>query len=205
MKDLVILGEKDLKVTSVTPFKNNKYKVSFDLADDVLVNEDELVKYRLVKGKELDNETYNLIIRNNILYEAYNKALVYSSNYIKCLKEIYDYLIKKGYNQDISKNVCEMLKENKIIDDEAYLKLYVSKLIRDGYGKLMIEYKVKEKKLDLNYEIDIDLYFETLNSLILKKLKTLKDKKKERLYRYLQSRGYTIDDIKTALEGVRIE
>ena len=121
------------------------------------------------------------------------------------MKEIYDYLIKKGYNQDISKNVCEMLKENKIIDDEAYLKLYVSKLIRDGYGKLMIEYKVKEKKLDLNYEIDIDLYFETLNSLILKKLKTLKDKKKERLYRYLQSRGYTIDDIKTALEGVRIE
>ena len=86
MKDLVILGEKDLKVTSVTPLKNNKYKVSFDLADDVLVNEDELVKYRLVKGKELDNETYNLIIRDNILYEAYNKALVYSSNYIKCLK-----------------------------------------------------------------------------------------------------------------------
>ena len=69
----------------------------------------------------------------------------------------------------------------------------------------MISHKIYEKGLKNDYTIDEELYFDVLSKLTKKKLKTIKDKKKERLYRYLSSKGYTIEDINKALKGVSIE
>ena len=110
-----------------------------------------------------------------------------------------------NYSKDIASEVCTMLKNNGLLNDDMYLEAYVSKLIGDGNGRLMISYKVKEKKLLGEYVIDEEMYFNTLSKLITSKLKVLKDKKKERLYRYLSSKGYTTDDISRALKGVNLE
>ena len=207
MKDLAILGEKevDLKVLSLTPLKNGNFRVILSSGEELILNEDEVVKYRLVKGKELSFETLDEVKEKIYLYEAYQKALRYITTYYKCTSEVYDYLIKKNYSKDIASEVCDMLKNNGLLNDDMYLEAYVSKLIGDGNGRLMISYKVKEKKLLGEYVIDEEMYFNTLSKLITSKLRVLKDKKKERLYRYLSSKGYTTDDISRALKGVNLE
>jgi len=207
MKDLAILGENeaDLKVLSLTPLKNGNFKVILSDGEELILNEDEVVKYRLVKGKELSYETLDEVKDKIYLYEAYQKAQKYVTTYFKCTSEVYDYLLKKEYSKDIAAEVCDMLKNSGLLNDSAYLEAYVSKLVRDGNGRLMISYKVKEKKLLGDYVIDEEMYFNTLNRLITSKLKGLKDKKKERLYRYLSQKGYTTEDISHALKGVSLE
>ncbi len=207
MKDFQILGEKeaDIRVVRLTPLKNGMFEVCFDNDERLILNEDEVVSFRLVKGKGITYASYDAIIDKMNFYEAYDKALKYALSYFKSSYEIYQYLQKKGYNNNVAHEVTQSLIDNKIINDNEYLKIYVEKLIRDGNGRLMISYKLKEKKLNGDYTLDEELYFNTLNILITKKLKTLKDKKKERLYRYLASKGYTTDDINHALKGVSFE
>lgn len=207
MKDFQILGEKeaDIIVSKLTPLKNGMFEVSFDNDKKLILNEDEVVSYRLVKGKGITYADYDAIVEKMSFYEAYDKALKYSLSYFKSSHEIYQYLENKGYNSNVAADVVQTLIDNKVINDNEYQKIYIEKLIRDGNGRLMISYKLKEKKLNGDYTINEELYFNTLNTLITKKLKTLKDKKKERLYRYLISKGYTTDDINQALKGVSFE
>lgn len=207
MKDLAILEEKEVayKVTSLTPLKGEMFKVLLNDEIELILNESSIVKYRLLKGKELSEEEYCDIISTKQFFEAYSKALKYANSYFKPSYEIYLYLIKKGYDDTISKNVCELLIKNHILDDLKFKELYVSKLIRDGYGKNMISYKLREKKLEDDFLVDEEMYNNALSKIINLKLKSLKDNKKERLYKYLIQRGYTKDDILNALKGVSFE
>ena len=80
-------------VTNLKKLKNNNYLVTID-DEDYKFDEEIILNYRLVKGKELDEKTLkDAIIKNNIaLY--YNKALNYVAKYQKGSNEIYDYLKK---------------------------------------------------------------------------------------------------------------
>ena len=69
----------------------------------------------------------------------------------------------------------------------------------------MISYKLREKKLEDDFIVDEEMYNNALSKIINLKLKSLKDNKKERLYKYLMQRGYTKDDILNALKGVSFE
>ncbi len=207
MKDLAILEEKEVayKVTSLTPYKNDLFRVVLNDMEELILNESQIVKYRLLKGKELTEEEYKEVVETKSFYEAYEKALKYANTYFKCSYEIYLYLTKKGYNERISKDVCELLIKNLVLDDFKYKELYVSKLIRDGFGRNMISYKLREKKLSCDYELDIELYYDSMNKIVNSKLKTLKDNKRERLYKYLIQRGYSQSDVSEALKGVSFE
>ncbi len=207
MKDLAILEEKEVayKVTSIQPLKNCMFKVVLNDSEELILNETAVVKFRLLKGKELTELEYSKILDSKTFYDAYEKALKYCNTYFKCSYEIYLYLIKKGYSDSISSDVCELLIKNLVLDDLKYKELYVSKLIRDGFGRNMISYKLREKKLSNDFVLDEEMYYDSMNKIMNLKLKTLKDNKRERLYKYLIQRGYTTSDINIALEGVSFE
>lgn len=193
-----------MRVLSLT-LKKGKYEVIFSNGDTILVNEDMVVSHRLVKGKEIDFETYDQIRDDIIFYEAYTKAYSYALAYQKSSKQIYEYLLKKEYSKDISRRVVDELNKNKITDDDSIKNQYVSKLVREGHGRLAISYKLKEKGFSSDFEVDEDEYQEALDKLISSKIKTLKDKKKERLMRYLSSRGYSFEEINRALRGINFD
>lgn len=204
-KDFLKKDNNLIIITSITPIKNKKYEVILSDGEALELNEDMMVEYRIYKGKELTLDLAAEIEERIQFFDAYSKALSYATTYFKCSKEISDYLLKKGYSKDISDEVSNALLEKKVIDDDNYLSIYVSKLTKDGNGRLMISHKIYEKGLKNDYTIDEELYFDVLSKLTKKKLKTIKDKKKERLYRYLSSKGYTLEDINKALKGVSIE
>lgn len=193
-----------IKVISLIK-KNNNYKITFSNDLELILNEEVVLKYRLVKNKELEDDIIDNIIEDNRYYEAYTKALKYLSTYIKSSKQIYEYLIKKEYSSEISNEVINNLKDNGFIKDDDIKNNYVSELVRDGYGRLMIISKLKQKGLSTDIIINDIEYEEALERIALKKLKTLKDDKENRLKRYLLGRGYTLSEILRAIRGFNFE
>lgn len=195
---------KDIKVTSLENKKDN-YIVHFSNGESAILKEDEVVKYRLVKGKDIDITTYEEIIENITAYEAYYKAIRYYNMYFKSSHDIYLYLLDKGYSKDVSRNVLDMLDKNNIIDDTKYKEYLIEKYVSSSYGRLMIEQKLKSHGLTTDFEIDLDIYYKELEACALKKLKTLKDNKEIRLKKYLLQRGYLLSEINEVIRGIKID
>ena len=192
-------------VTNLKKLKNNNYLVTID-DEDYKLDEEIILNYRLVKGKELDEKTLkDAIIKNNIaLY--YNKALNYVAKYQKGSNEIYDYLKKYELDDKDIYFIINKLKSIKLIDDNKLINNLVSSLVRNANGINMIKEKLYQKKFNSSLidealkAIDYDEYYEALNKLVIKSKE--KYKKEENDYKrlikiknYLLQRGYTYSDI----------
>ncbi len=192
-------------VTNLKKLKNNNYLVTID-DEDYKFDEEIILNYRLVKGKELDEKTLkDAIIKNNIaLY--YNKALNYVVKYQKGSNEIYDYLKKYELDDKDIYFIINKLKSIKLIDDNKLINNLVSSLVRNANGINMIREKLYQKKFNSSLidealkAIDYDEYYEALNKLVIKSKE--KYKKEENDYKrlikiknYLLQRGYTYSDI----------
>ena len=194
-------------VTNLKKLKNNNYLVTID-DKDYKFDEEILLNYRLVKGKELDEKTLNdAIIKNNIAV-YYNKALNYVVKYQKGSNEIYDYLKKYDLDDKDIYFIINKLKSIKLIDDNKLINNLVSSLVRNANGINMIKEKLYQKKFNSTLidealkSIDYDEYYEALNKLVIKAKE--KYKKEENDYKriikiknYLLQRGYTYNDIET--------
>ncbi len=194
-------------VTNLKKLKNNNYLVTID-DTDYKFDEEIILNYRLVKGKELDEKTLNdAIIKNNIAV-YYNKALNYAAKYQKGSNEIYDYLKKYDLDDKDIYFIINKLKSIKLIDDNKLINNLVSSLVRNANGINMIKEKLYQKKFNSTLideaikSIDYDEYYEALNKLVIKAKE--KYKKEENDYKriikiknYLLQRGYTYNDIET--------
>lgn len=190
-------------VDSLTKNKNGSYNVIID-GKSYTFDEEIVVEYRLVKGKEVSKDSLSNALSKNELMEYYYKALNYSINYGKNSNQLKDYLREKGLEDYKIALIIDMLISNKAIDDKAIIISITNTYIRKSYGKLLIKQKLIERKFSkdlIEYaisNIDYDLYYDSLNKLYNKvKNKYDGDKytKKMKLNKYLASKGYTFDDI----------
>ena len=193
----------------VNSLKKDKklYKVIID-NKDYLFDEEIIVKYRLVKGKELEDELIDKIIYDNNLIIYYKKALDYSLKYNKNSAAIYDYLAKFDLKNNEIADIIYKLKEIKIIDDVKLILNTLDTLVRKGNGKLLIinklyNLKYNEKLIDFAItKINYDDYFKALKKLYDKALIKYQDElndfvKENKIKRYLYQRGYSLDDIES--------
>lgn len=187
--------------------KKNYYNVILDNNESYLFSTDVILKYRLVDGKEIDNKILKESINLNNISDIYNKASSYAIKYMKSKKEIFDYILEKGYEEDIAYQVIDKLIDNKIIDDEKYIKSYIYSYIINSNGINMIREKLYQKgyKKDLIEKellnLDYDLYYEYLLKLY-NKIKNKYDKydsyiRINKIKAYLYQRGYNSSDIET--------
>ena len=183
----------------------NKYVVTIDNTDYTF-SENIIVKYRLVKGKEIDNQTLKSAISENDYDSLYLKAERYAINYRKSEKEIVRYLRNKECDNQTIQKIVSKLRSLKLIDDSSLVIDLANSLVKKYNGKKMIEAKLKEKGIndeliDMALDnIDYDLYINYLKKLYLK----VKDKYNKfdddyirinKIKAYLISRGYSYNDI----------
>ena len=183
----------------------NKYVVTIDNTDYTF-SENIIVKYRLVKGKEIDNQTLKSAISENDYDSLYLKAERYAINYRKSEKEIVRYLKNKECDNQTIQKIVLKLRSLKLIDDSSLVIDLANSLVKKYNGKKMIEAKLKEKGIndeliDMALDnIDYDLYINYLEKLYLK----VKDKYNKfdddyirinKIKAYLISRGYSYNDI----------
>ena len=199
------------KITEITLQTKNKNRCNLFLDGEFFVSLsiETVVKNRLKKGQEVDRIELADIILENEKAEALTKAISYVSKALKTKKQVKEYLLKKGYSEDIVWHCVDKLKEYNYINDEEYSKRYIE-CVSKTQGKRMVEYKlmmkgVKKEDIGVAYDgVEIDAK-QNAKNLAIKHLKN-KEKNKENLaktYRYLLGKGFSYEEANFALSELK--
>lgn len=142
--------------------------------------------------------------------KAYNYAIKYLKN-IKTKKDVYDYLIRKGFSDEETSEVCDYIEEVGLVDDDLYVKFFVEDSFRiknKGARKIVYELKqrgIDDDKIEEAIEVASDMEYEALKEAYERKLEATKSetdpyKRKNKIIRFLISRGFDYSDIKDIVD-----
>ncbi len=164
--------------------------------------------YNLKQGEDISKEKYDDIVEQVVFSKAKMTALRFLSNQDKTTKEVIKKLKEKGFTKDVTKKTLEFLKSYGYIDDLRFAKKYVNQRVNvKGYGKNKIVYELKLKGVNdriienVTENIEEDEERSALKLAIKKSRKLdLNDyKDKQKLFAYLQRRGFSYQIIKNTL------
>lgn len=142
--------------------------------------------------------------------KAYNYAIKYLKN-IKTKKDVYDYLIRKGFSDEETSEVCDYIEDVGLVDDDLYVKFFVEDSFRiknKGARKIVYELKqrgIDDDKIEEAIEEASDMEYEALKEAYERKLEATKSetdpyKRKNKIIRFLISRGFDYSDIKDIVD-----
>lgn len=201
-----------MKIIEINKDKwSNNYIVEFDNGEKYNLSLNQIIKYKLEKDEEVDFSTLIEKINIDNIQIAFNKALDLLTLKDYTSFEIKSKLSKKGYTDEVIENVFEKLLSYNFINDEKYAKNYANYAKKyKKHGKTKILYTLKQKRISNsilnNIEFDSNIELQYALTLGEKKLKTLQnsDKKKDKLYRYLLSKGYEPNICLKAINNLNI-
>jgi len=139
--------------------------------------------------------------REKIVKDAYIKMAQLCSRSEQCSLDIRKKMVAYEIMDELVDEIISKLKEEKFLDDERYVKAYVTDKFRlNKWGKIKIRHYLKAKGLSDNTieiglnEINEDQYKKVLIATLKEKAKKVKsDNKFERtgqIIRFAQSRGF---------------
>ena len=203
-----------MKKISKIKKNNNKYTIILSDNSSLSFYSDTLIKYNLLKPRDISDKELEEIINYNDYIEAYNKALTYISYKQRTKKEIKDKLC--NYSNDVSDKVIEKLDELGLLDEKKYIEAFINDQINLG-NKGPFYMKKELEKLNINsYYIDEflnnikdDIWIEKVRKIVDKKINTNRKLPKERLLLKIKNDlimlGYSKNIIDKVLNEVVIE
>ncbi len=196
------------KITSIEPQVKDKSRCSVFVDGRFYcgIKLEVAVKHRLKAGTEIDKAELDRIQLETEKAQAVDKALTHISVSPKTEKQMRDFLTKKGYVGAVVEYVMERLHYYGYVDDKEYCRAYVNSV--SNKSKRAIEVELLKRGADkgaveealADYEDDEDNIL-----ILLKKYLRGKEPTKENVYkgcRYLVSRGYDYDAVKSASERI---
>jgi regulatory protein len=135
---------------------------------------------------------------------ALKKAQNICAKQEKCTADIRQKLYEWKVDSQDHSWILEQLVKEKFIDEQRYTGYYVRDKFRfNKWGKIKIEFELKAKQISSEIikealeSIDYENYYQTCETLLMQKLKSLHDKDynklKEKILRYGQSKGFEMD------------
>jgi regulatory protein len=164
-----------------------------------------VMEHRLKKGQEIDDKELKILLDESEKHEALSKSISYVSKSLKTKRQVKDYLLRKGYSEDVAWYCIDKLKEYNYIDDIEYSKRYIES-VSSSQGKRLVEYKLMSKgvrKEDIEFaysNTDVDVKDNAKN--VAEKYLRNKEITMENLnkaYRYLLGRGFSHVEVGYAL------
>lgn len=149
--------------------------------------------------------------------EICGKVVRYCSYQERSLNEIRLKLRTLGCPRDREDELIEFLEQEGYYDNERYARAFVrGKFRMKGWGKLKLKAALFQKGIDaplidlaLEEEIEWEEYLETAKKAFMKKraflLESNKDKKRDKLFAYMVSRGFEGKVIRDLMEGSPLE
>lgn len=204
-----------MKINKFKKVGKNKYKVFFNNTDLTLY-EDIILKYELLTRSDIDADLLDEIILENRNYEVYDVALSYIEVKMRNTRELYNYLINKGYDENIVNKTIDKISALGLLDSKSYISAFINdkvNLSSDG------PYKIKNALLDLDfnendiddylYKIDREVWSQKLDKLINKKKSVMKSKSYymfiNKMKNDLYNMGYDKDMIEEKLSNIEYE
>lgn len=188
-----------MKITQVSKQKNNeeRYNIYVDGAFCFSSSIEDVIKNNIKEGMDITEEQLDSFIEACEYGKAYNYALflLNARNYTS--KEIKNKLEKKFYSQQTINRVLDKLQSYGMINDEEYASKYINDSInfkKNGIRKIqynLINKGISREIID-NIEVDYESQLKNALSLAEKKMKLLQNKSnpREKIYRFLISKGY---------------
>lgn len=189
-------ANQSLKVVSCRPHKND-YEVTIGNINYIL-SEETVIKYRLVKDKEIEN------LEAILQFNEYSLSYIKIMNYvIKYPNSKYGYFLKlkTKYSESVLKQALDDLEAKGLIDEEKYANFYVNSLQKRGYGPTYIAQALKEKHLVISEELKVneDALAEEITKYLGKNTKLDQTKLKIKAMNHFLRKGYPYADIKKYL------
>ena len=117
-------------ITAIVAQERNKERVNLFVDGEFYagVSLETVLKLRLKAGEETDAKKLSEIIAETERTEAIQKAGDYALKTLKTKRQVKDYLLKKGYSEDVVWYCVDKLKEYGYIDDKNYspFTIYIS-------------------------------------------------------------------------------
>lgn len=194
-------------VTKLEVQQKNKLRVNLYVDDQFLCGMDSATALGvgLKVGKEVSLLQLQDAIFQSEVSVAFGKAVDYISRYMRTAKQLGQYLLRKGYSQEVVDCVVDKLKGYGYVDDKRYAQLYVEQNSKSkGSYRLtqeLIAKGVSVKDAQEYGQIDHDDALANAQVLAQKymKSKPCDTPTLVKLQRYLAYRGYDYDVINTVV------
>lgn len=197
-----------MKITAVEPRRKQMCALFIDGEYVMNLDAQTLIENRFDVGREIDDDELKEIIDKSNERRAKEKALWLISYRSHSKKELFDKL-KRGFDEESAQKAVDRMEELGLINDEEFAKLYARKLVN---GKKMsvkaAEFELYRKGIDkitaeqVLGELEYDPQTQIIE-FITKKYKNIDDEKiKRRAVAALQRKGYSWDEIKSALDRI---
>ncbi len=191
------------KITDLKIQKNNKTRANLYLDGEFAFGVEMLtvMKLGLKIGSEISEGKLQEAIFDSEKSVAFEKAMDYLSRGMKTVKQMKDYLVKKGFSAEVTAYVIEKLKDYKYVDDETYAKLYVEQNSKTKGGRRLqqelLNKGISREKAEEFSCLDGDVAKQAAETLAAKYMrnKSCDVKNLQKLQRYLLGRGYDFDTV----------
>lgn len=195
-----------MRITKLEYQKNNPNRVNLfvDGKFAVGMGANDIIKLDIYKDKEVSQDELNKIIDQSNFGKAFNAALNFLSFRPRSEWEVHQYLKRKhksdsgaAQNDDL---VIEKLKDIGQIDDEKFAAWWVEQ--RNAFrpkGQRAINYELARKGVKIKVKIENE------TELALKALKKKLPMDKDKVYRYLATRGFSYDTIESVIEKLGVK
>ena len=190
--------------------KSEEYYIELDGEKKGVIQLETIYKHHLKEGKELDEQEFNIIKEESDRLTCFSKALAYISSRLKTEKQMKEYLLAKGYSYNVTSEAIKKLKEYGYLNDEYYAKTF-AEIAGKNKGKKYIKQQlyIKGVKSEVVDNLELDDDDESCKQVCQKWLKgktlPLEQKNKEKLYRFLLSRGFEFETIKHTMNVLSTE
>jgi regulatory protein len=204
-----------LTITSVEqdPKKKQRYFIYVNDSQDPFtsVHEDLLIKFRLLKGREIDADELKQIVLEDSHHRAYILALAYLGARQRTEKEIVRYLARKELDEQSAQKAIERLRKEGLVNDPVYAEMYAAQRMRTQLkGRRLLQQELlqrgikrdtaKEAASKLNAESETEIAIRAA----LKKWPYVKGEireRKQKLAAFLLRRGFPSSSVREAVKA----
>lgn len=191
-----------MRIEKVVGLKRGMYKIVMDNGDSFKAHEESLVRYRLIKGTDLDEAEYDRVL-NAIQYDrAYVDALKYISYKLRTINEMRKYL-DEDYEAEIISQTIYRLKDEGYLNDSHYAEALKNTMLNTsdkGPGALSRELKKHQVDEDIIIRM-VDVFDSEIDEARMNRIKDKELKKHKGAYRQfkmklqekLYQKGYNKD------------
>ncbi len=198
--------------------KGKKVKIFFEDNSFIVVNYEIALDSGLRKNDEIDEKQKEELIRKNSFFEIKNAAFRFLSRRLHSARELHIKLTQKKFDKELIDLVISDLSEKKYLDDYEFMEKYISeKLLNKKVGSNKIKAELLRKGIDreviesvLTKYSDSPVIFSNALEIAKKKLDRYRQKGtddrviSQKIYHYLQSKGYQYDIISRVINQLKI-